>query len=173
MAIAEVTKDQERQRALLAELHQLVDRPMRLMVVCGTQNRAILKYGIREKLPDKLELVAGPGCSVCVMPAGHIDAFIKIATQPKVITAACEDLLRVPGSKESLASIASRTRSRRLWRQRIHESAERQVPVVRDLDRFSPVLLTHCTTSPRTVVLDSFPYVSTYVTPRVPSWVTS
>ena len=108
MAIAEVSKDQERQRALLAELHQLVDRPMRLMVVCGTQNRAILKYGLRHKLPEMLELVAGPGCSVCVMPAGHIDAFIKIATQPKVITAACEDLLRVPGSKESLASIASR-----------------------------------------------------------------
>ncbi|MFH0783944.1 MAG: hydrogenase formation protein HypD [Pseudomonadota bacterium] len=105
MEADEVTRDQERQQALLEELHKLVDRPMRLMVVCGTQNRAILKYGIRQKLPPMLELVAGPGCSVCVMPAGHIDAFIKIATQPKVITAACEDLIRVPGSKQSLATI--------------------------------------------------------------------
>jgi hydrogenase expression/formation protein HypD len=105
MEAGDVSKDLDRQQELLEELHKLVDRPIRLMVVCGTQNRAILKYGIRRKLPEMLELVAGPGCSVCVMPAGHIDAFIKIATQPKVITAACEDLIRVPGSKQSLATI--------------------------------------------------------------------
>ena len=105
MQAGEVTKNAALQEALLAELHKLVDRPIRLMVVCGTQNRAILKYGIRQRLPVMLELVAGPGCSVCVMPAGHIDAFIKIAMQPKVITAACSDLIRVPGSKQSLATI--------------------------------------------------------------------
>ena len=97
-------KDLERQKVLLDELHMLVDRPMRLMVVCGTQNKAILKHGLRELLPKDLDLVAGPGCSVCVMPAGHIDAFVKIAMQPDVITAVCEDLLKVPGSKESLGS---------------------------------------------------------------------
>lgn len=99
------TTELEQQEALLAELDALVDRPMRLMVVCGTQNRAILKHELREKLPVNLELVAGPGCSVCVMPAGHIDAFVKVGMQPSVITAACEDLLRVPGSTESLGSI--------------------------------------------------------------------
>ncbi len=105
MDAVEEMKDEDRQQALLLELHKLVDRTMRLMVVCGTQNRVILKHGLRQKLPPMLELVAGPGCSVCVMPTGHIDAFIKIATQPMVITAACEDLIRVPGSKESLATI--------------------------------------------------------------------
>lgn len=100
-----MTDNIDRQKELLKELHGLVDRPMRLMVVCGTQNKAILKYGIRELLPEALDLVAGPGCSVCVMPAGHIDAFVKVGMQPGVITAACEDLLRVPGSKESLGSI--------------------------------------------------------------------
>jgi len=99
------TKSLEYQKALLEELQKLVDRPIRLMVACGTQNRAIMKHGIRQKLPANLELVAGPGCSVCVMPAGHIDAFVKVGMQPNVITAACEDLLRVPGSKESLGSI--------------------------------------------------------------------
>jgi hydrogenase expression/formation protein HypD len=100
-----LSTDLERQKALLDELHELVDRPMRLMVVCGTQNKAILKYGLREQLPEDLDLVAGPGCSVCVMPTGHIDAFVKIAVQPDVITAACEDLLKVPGSKDSLGSV--------------------------------------------------------------------
>lgn len=105
MEVGKDTKELEQQNELLKELHKLVDRPIRLMVACGTQNRAILKYGIRHKLPKNLELVAGPGCSVCVMPAGHIDAFVKVGMQPNVITAACEDLLMVPGSKESLGSI--------------------------------------------------------------------
>ncbi len=105
MESGKVTKDLDIQKALLAKIHKLVDRPMRLMVACGTQNRAILKYGLRQLLPEKIDLVAGPGCSVCVMPAGHIDAFVKVAMQPMVITAACDDLIRVPGSKESLGSI--------------------------------------------------------------------
>ncbi|SDO50085.1 hydrogenase formation protein HypD [Desulforhopalus singaporensis] len=100
-----MTEDLDRQKELFAKLHELVDRPIRLMVVCGTQNRAILRAGIREQLPEDLELVTGPGCSACVMPAGHIDAFVKIGMQPKVITAACEDLLRIPGSKDTLGSI--------------------------------------------------------------------
>lgn len=90
---------------LLQRLHEIVDRPIRIMVVCGAHNQAILRHRLREELPGRLELVSGPGCSVCVMPAGHVDAFVKVALQPDVITAACEDLLQVPGSKESLASI--------------------------------------------------------------------
>lgn len=90
---------------LLRELQHIVDRPIRIMVVCGTHNRAIMRYDLRRKLPENLDLVAGPGCSVCVMPAGHIDAFVRIAMQPDVITVTCDDLLQVPGTRDSLASI--------------------------------------------------------------------
>ena len=93
---------------LLRELHRIVDRPIRIMVVCGTHNRAIMRYDLRSKLPENLELVAGPGCSVCVMPAGHIDAFVKIGMLPDVITVTCEDLLNVPGTRDSLASIKAK-----------------------------------------------------------------
>jgi hydrogenase expression/formation protein HypD len=93
---------------LLRELQHIVDRPIRIMVVCGTHNRAILRYELRSKLPKDLELVSGPGCSVCVMPTGHIDAFVKIGLQPDVITVTCEDLLDVPGTRESLASIRAK-----------------------------------------------------------------
>ncbi len=105
MEAGNMVKDIDLQKALFEQIHAFVDRPIRLMVACGTQNRSILKHGLRQQLPDNLELVAGPGCSVCVMPAGHIDAFVKVAMQPKVITAACHDLIRVPGSNESLGSI--------------------------------------------------------------------
>lgn len=105
MDIAKVKTDPNRQKILIEELHDIVDRPIRLMIACGTQNRTILRHGILEQLPAEIDIVAGPGCSVCVMPAGHVDAFIKIAVQSDVITAACEDLLKVPGSTESLESV--------------------------------------------------------------------
>lgn len=93
---------------LLKRLNEIVDRPIRIMVVCSSHNQAILRYRLREELPKKLELVSGPGCSVCVMPAGHVDAFVKVAMQPDVITATCQDLVNLPGSRESLASIRSK-----------------------------------------------------------------
>lgn len=93
---------------LLRELQHIVDRPIRIMVVCGTHNRAIMRYDLRSKLPANLELVAGPGCSVCVMPAGHVDVFVKIGMQPDVITVTCDDLLQVPGTRDSLASIRAK-----------------------------------------------------------------
>jgi len=105
MDVGKMIVCENRREELLKELHRIVDRPIRLMVACGTQNRAILRYGIRKQLPRYLDLVAGPGCSVCVMPAGHIDAFIKVAVQPDVIIAACVDLIKVPGSTDSLESI--------------------------------------------------------------------
>ncbi len=96
---------EERKEALLEKLHTIVDCPVRLMVVCSTQNRAILRHGLLDQLPGYLDLVAGPGCSVCVMPEGHIDAFIKVAVQPGVIMAVCDDLLKTRGSTESLESV--------------------------------------------------------------------
>ncbi len=100
-----MTKSQTKAEDIVREIHAIVDRPIRLMVVCGTHNRAILRYGIRQLMPGLIDLVAGPGCSVCVMPAGHVDAFVKVARKANVITATCEDLLRLPGSVESLEDV--------------------------------------------------------------------
>jgi hydrogenase expression/formation protein HypD len=105
MDIAKVTTDKARQKALLKELHDIVDRPIRLMVACGTQHRTLLQHGVLKQMPEDIKIVAGPESSVCVMPASYIDAFIKIAIQPDVITAACNDLIKAPGSNESLESV--------------------------------------------------------------------
>jgi len=93
---------------LLQRLHEIVDRPIRIMVACGIQNRVIMQNRLRERLPKGLTLVAGPGCSACVAPAGYIDVFVRIAVRPDVITATCKDVLNVPGSRDSLASVAAR-----------------------------------------------------------------
>lgn len=99
--------DEFRNRAitdpLVKEITRMVDRPMRLMEVCGTHTMSIFRHGIRSLLPQEIELLSGPGCPVCVTPASHIDAFIQAATAPDTIIATFGDLIRVPGSKISLA----------------------------------------------------------------------
>jgi hydrogenase expression/formation protein HypD len=79
------------------------DNKIRIMEVCGTHTNAIFRHGIRSLLPRGIELISGPGCPVCVTPAGHVDAFIAAAGFDRVIVATFGDLIRVPGSRGSLA----------------------------------------------------------------------
>ncbi|HEB69754.1 MAG TPA: hydrogenase formation protein HypD [Desulfobulbus sp.] len=93
--------------ALLRELAATVDRPLRIMEVCGTHTVSIFRSGLRSLVPEKLELISGPGCPVCVTPAGHVDAFVQAARKEDVIVATFGDLIRVPGSDGSLAEAGS------------------------------------------------------------------
>ncbi|MFR3792848.1 MAG: hydrogenase formation protein HypD [Blautia massiliensis (ex Durand et al. 2017)] len=74
------------------------DRPLRLMEICGTHTMAIAKAGLRTLLAPGVRLLSGPGCPVCVTPAGAIDAVLRLCEQPGVTVASYGDLLRVPGS---------------------------------------------------------------------------
>jgi hydrogenase expression/formation protein HypD len=79
-------------------LGQIVTRPRTIMEICGGQTHAIVKYGLDRLLADKISLIHGPGCPVCVTPAATIDMAIAIAAQPNVILCSFGDMLRVPGS---------------------------------------------------------------------------
>lgn len=87
---------------LVKQIHQLSDRPLRFMEVCGTHTVAIFRAGIRQILPPEIELVSGPGCPVCVTPNQYLDTAIAYSRQPDVIIATFGDMLRVPGSSSSL-----------------------------------------------------------------------
>jgi len=78
-------------------------RPCRLMEMCGGQTHALLKLGVDELLREKVTFIHGPGCPVCVTPAGTIDKAIQIAQQPETILTTYGDMLRVPGTMQSLA----------------------------------------------------------------------
>jgi hydrogenase expression/formation protein HypD len=69
--------------------------------VCGTHEWTITHFGIRSLLPPNVEVIAGPGCPVCVIPASEIDEAVVLAKQGKVLTC-FGDVLRVPGSESSL-----------------------------------------------------------------------
>jgi len=77
---------------------------LRLMEVCGTHTVAIFRSGIRQILPDNVELVSGPGCPVCVTEDDYIDKAIAYARRENFIVATFGDMLKVPGSRSSLAA---------------------------------------------------------------------
>jgi hydrogenase expression/formation protein HypD len=89
-------------RREIAKISQRLEKPIKIMEVCGGHTHSIFKYGIEEILPDRIELIHGPGCPVCVMPKGRIDDAIAICQNDNVIFTTFGDAMRVPGSKTSL-----------------------------------------------------------------------
>ncbi len=104
--------DEYRDRAiaepLVRRIAEIATRPWVLMEVCGGQPPAIVRYGIDRMLTDKIELVHGPGCPVCVTSLEMIDRAHAIASQPDVIFTSFGDMLRVPGSRGDLLTLKSR-----------------------------------------------------------------
>ena len=92
-------------RALAAEIasaSERIGRPVKFMEVCGTHTMAIAKNGLRAFLPPEVDLVSGPGCPVCVTPDAVIDAAARAALEHDAVVATFGDMVRVPGSRESL-----------------------------------------------------------------------
>lgn len=84
---------------LLAAIEALPLEETRLMEVCGTHTMAIAKSGIKSMLPEKVKLLSGPGCPVCVTPPQVIDAVLELAMDPEITIATYGDMVRVPGSR--------------------------------------------------------------------------
>jgi hydrogenase expression/formation protein HypD len=74
---------------------------VKLCHVCGTHEWTITHYGLRSLLPENVEVIAGPGCPVCIVPAAEIDEAVELARKGVVVTC-FGDVLRVPGSDASL-----------------------------------------------------------------------
>jgi hydrogenase expression/formation protein HypD len=87
------------------EIHAITTRPWKIMEVCGGQTHSIIKNGIDQMLPDKIEMIHGPGCPVCVTPLELIDKALAIAAVPGVIFCSFGDMLRVPGTDADLFQI--------------------------------------------------------------------
>ena len=100
-------RDPDRARRIAGAIAETVTRPWTIMEICGGQTHSIVRHGIDRMLPDKVTLLHGPGCPVCVTPPGIIDAACAIASRPEVILCSFGDMLRVPGHERSL--LAART----------------------------------------------------------------
>jgi hydrogenase expression/formation protein HypD len=61
--------------------------------VCGVHTAALLRTGLADRLPATVKLNFGPGCPVCVLPAGEIAQLLDIARRPDTIVCTFGDLL--------------------------------------------------------------------------------
>ena len=103
MATAQSYRDPEMARRIAQKIRDVAPKKdnVKFCHVCGTHEWTITHYGLRSLLPENVEVIAGPGCPVCIVPAAEIDESMQIAQ--KGITMTCfGDLLRVPGSNGSL-----------------------------------------------------------------------
>lgn len=91
---------------LIKKISRLAEgkKRLRFMEVCGTHTVAIFRSGIRQILPENIELVSGPGCPVCVTNDDYIDKAIAYSRRKNFIVATFGDMLKVPGSRSSLAA---------------------------------------------------------------------
>lgn len=96
-------RDPDAARAVAEAIRDRSTRPVRLMEFCGGHTHAILRFGIPSLLPETVELRSGPGCPVCVTAAADLDRAIALARVPEVILTTFGDMIRVPGSRTSLA----------------------------------------------------------------------
>jgi hydrogenase expression/formation protein HypD len=92
-------------RKLSEKLQSIATKDWTIMEICGGQTHTIMKYNIAEFLPDRIRLVHGPGCPVCVTPLEIIDKAIRIAGRRDVIFTSYGDMLRVPGSEKDLLTV--------------------------------------------------------------------
>lgn len=88
--------------------------PLTIMEVCGTHTAAIAENGIAGMLSDKIRLISGPGCPVCVTVAAYIDKLIELSLEPNTTVVTFGDMLRVRGSEKSLRDVSAEGASVRM-----------------------------------------------------------
>lgn len=86
------------------DLASAISRNITVMEICGGHTNVIMKYGIRDILPNNIKLISGPGCPVCVSDQKDIDNILAIA-QSGIPVATYGDMLKVPGTTTCLEDI--------------------------------------------------------------------
>ena len=90
-------------KEIVEELKNYDGEEVRIMEVCGTHTAAISENGIPSILSDKIKLISGPGCPVCVTVTAVIDKLIELSMRSDTIVLTFGDLIRVKGTSKSLA----------------------------------------------------------------------
>ena len=67
----------EMSKKLIDKINEL-STPVKIMHVCGSHEHTIMENGIRTLLPEEVEIIAGPGCPVCVVPSREIDEALEL-----------------------------------------------------------------------------------------------
>lgn len=83
------------------------NKDIRLMEICGTHTASIAENAIQSIISDKIHLISGPGCPVCVTVSSYVDRLCELALQDDNVIVTFGDMIRVPGRKYALKDIKS------------------------------------------------------------------
>ncbi len=87
---------------IMEQLKHYDGPPIQIMEVCGTHTSAILKTGVKDLVSDRIKLISGPGCPVCVTPASFVDRLVSLSLQPNTCILSFGDMMKVTGTEASL-----------------------------------------------------------------------
>lgn len=71
---------------------------IKIMNFCGTHEWTITYYGIRSLMPENIELIAGPGCPVCITPGYYVDLLIELSMEDYIVLS-YGDSYKLPGTR--------------------------------------------------------------------------
>ncbi|MFV0431259.1 MAG: hydrogenase formation protein HypD [Alphaproteobacteria bacterium] len=99
-------KNKEYVQKLIHQIECEIDdrQAYRIMEFCGGHTHSICSYALDDILPSNIKLIHGPGCPVCVLPAGRLKMAIDLAKQEDIVLCSYGDMMRVPAAKQSLLS---------------------------------------------------------------------
>ncbi|MFQ6618391.1 MAG: hydrogenase formation protein HypD, partial [Fidelibacterota bacterium] len=98
-------RNPELAKRIIDRIHRASGTEINIMEFCGGHTVTIFKNGIRQVVPPTIHMLSGPGCPVCVTSNQDLDKAAAFAKLPDVILATYGDMIRVPGSYESLSQV--------------------------------------------------------------------
>jgi len=107
MRLVDEYRDPHLGRALAGRVLRSASRAWTIMEVCGGQTHSILAHGLDDLVAERVTLLHGPGCPVCVTPLETLDRALALAERGAVVCS-FGDMLRVPGSRGDLLGARSR-----------------------------------------------------------------
>ncbi|RLG83572.1 MAG: hydrogenase formation protein HypD [Thermoprotei archaeon] len=95
-------------KTILRQIHSIASdihsresiESIKIMNFCGTHEWTISYYGIRSLVPKTIDLIAGPGCPVCITPGGYVDELIKLSFEDYTILT-YGDAYKLPSTRSS------------------------------------------------------------------------
>ncbi len=124
-------------KKVLKRIDELCVKPWTIMEVCGGQTHTIARYALETLLPQKITLIHGPGCPVCVTPLALIESAGLLALQPGVILCTFGDMMRVPGQQGDLFEARARGADVRIVTSSLDALAIAQQNPLRDVVLFA------------------------------------
>ncbi|SQC02373.1 hypothetical protein [Mobiluncus curtisii] len=84
------------------------ERPLAFMEICGGHTHTIYRHGLEHLLPENVQLFTVLAARCALFRWGGWNDALWLANQPDVILTTFGDMMRVPGSQESLLQARAR-----------------------------------------------------------------